>query len=398
MNQNDIMHLLYEYCRQLRFYDVRRIIEKHKSLIDLTHNDNEAFTIAVSLQSQELMNILLDFYTLTQLSSEKSTAEYLEKYSNLQNILVELQESYDLSSELQLIFDKYHIYQISELSNSEIKTTISKGAEELDLVDDIADEIDTKDTAFSLERHLIKSLLLSEENLIARSYQYCYLNKEAEKAHAENRKGECLSYIKRAAELVLTNPHVKANIEYKSLVLYNYLKFTEQNITMLSDRLSNKVLEHIKDHYSYNALLIAIQDSNAPLVDWFLNTQPSLASITDIHGQTILHWAVGQKDNEITKKIITIMNPSDVVKKAEGNDDITALDIAVYNGNHDIIDILQLKGRTLSHEPVTSDEDSHSSAHSIDELVKSLDVFPLGTHAYVKHDEIELSGEISNHF
>lgn len=94
------------------------------------------------------------------------------------------------------------------------------------------------------------------DNMKLLNYKYWLLNLEAVKAHNEGEEDVCKYLITVAASLVINNPNKIANIDHKAVVIYNYLRFT--NDSSYEGIASKKVL----DEYMPEVLLIAerVQD------------------------------------------------------------------------------------------------------------------------------------------
>lgn len=59
-----------------------------------------------------------------------------------------------------------------------------------------------------------------------------------------------------------------------------------------------------------------------------------MVNVRDKYGQTLLHWAT--HNPQITKLLLDKMNSEDILRQAEGNNNYTALHIAVYYKNSEV--------------------------------------------------------------
>ncbi len=190
--------------------------------------------------------------------------------------------------------------------------------------------------------------------------------------------------------------------EYGQTPLHWAASDVEATRLLLSAMASADIKKQAEGNHGYTALHLAIHNKNNEVVELLLARSPELASITDEYGQTPLHWAVGRINAQNIKMLISIM-PLDVLGK-ESNNGYTALDLLKSESSDDIIELMRTRIRSLSDEPITSDEDSTqithdrdngSSAHTIDDLAKQLEVIALSASDAVINDHIELFGDTS---
>ncbi len=351
MKHEDLMYLFLNYCSKTSLGDVKRLLSKHYNEIDLTYNNGKAFIIAGQNKSIDLMELLLNHYNATKLQSSNTSNEYQNAYTVLQDILIEVQGQCEISEKMQSIFDIYNIHKIDTISNTENTdacTTNSRNEQEKFLLEE-----ETKDSDISTnispvivgEQEINNTLLLTSDNLIAKNYRYMALNIQAIHCFEKDNK-DCLIHITDAAMLVTSNNDKSANIEYKSVVLYNYLKFHQKFAnTVPNDKLGLIVINQIENFFKEYIIFIATKDSNIEVLNIFLSNYSSL-DISDQHGQTPLHWA---SDNPaITQILLNIMSNDAILKQAEGNHNYTALHLAVHHKNNKVVELHLNKAPELS--------------------------------------------------
>lgn len=115
---------------------------------------------------------------------------------------------------------------------------------------------------------------------------------------------------------------------------------------------------------NFKAIIIAIKNRQADIVKLILERCPSATSLSDVHNQTALHWAVFKNNENIVKQLLNIIKLEDILKKKLGG--YTVLHYAVDNKENDIINLIMDKvpfvaaiqddlGQTSLHYCITND-------------------------------------------
>lgn len=99
--------LLYDYCRWNNTKNAKQILVNSGNAIDLFYLEGIYFKSAIKHNNVELLNILLDYYEKTKLSSDPESFEYVKNKYDLLNILEEAENMFEVSEEMQKILDQY---------------------------------------------------------------------------------------------------------------------------------------------------------------------------------------------------------------------------------------------------------------------------------------------------
>lgn len=183
---------------------------------------------------------------------------------------------------------KYEDLDDSGSEFSEIASVSSEGCD--DFAERTSDE-GGQLTAKNLEALKYQQVLNNMKDL---NYQYWRRNLDAVKAHNEERKDDCKKFITEAASLVTQNPDRLTNKDHKAVVIYNYLRFT--NDSSYNGIASKKALikympevlwiaEQVQDKEVVNKVLKIMDveiNGDALVVDSSLNLKMSDLSISDV--------------------------------------------------------------------------------------------------------------------
>ena len=153
MKNKELYSTLYDCCRWNMPDKFSQLLDKNIKDIDLTHDEGLFFRMAISHNMKEILNILLQHYEKTQLSSDPETLEYKFSKHKLINILQDAVDAHDVSNEIQEILKPYILTgESDEDSNREI-----------DDFDDLSLALDTEKENLSDES--FSSIELTEDNL-----------------------------------------------------------------------------------------------------------------------------------------------------------------------------------------------------------------------------------------
>jgi hypothetical protein len=115
MTNKEIMDLLVHYCSVIKIDSrcvnrVRELLVTDADNIDLTADRGSCFRSVMARDSVEMLKVLLDFYTKSKLQGAHDSEEYLAAQSELYDILEEGVDSNEISSEMQILINKYLYY------------------------------------------------------------------------------------------------------------------------------------------------------------------------------------------------------------------------------------------------------------------------------------------------
>lgn len=146
--------------------------------------------------------------------------------------------------------------EFSDVSSVDDRMVCDEG--DGDFAERSIDEADSQLTEKNLAALKYRDLV---DNMKPLNYKYWLLNLEAVKAHNDGEEDVCKYLITAAASLVIQNPNRLTNKEYKAVVIYNYLRFT-----------NDSSYEHFASkngllNYMSKALLIAEQVQDKEVVN-----------------------------------------------------------------------------------------------------------------------------------
>ncbi len=107
MTKDEVLGLFYDCCQSKDIHNIKKLYKLYPQYIDLTDEQIKPFLLAISYNSIDLLNVLLDIYTETKLQGDIESKEYKVAYHTLQYMLEEALEQTEPSQEIKAIIDKY---------------------------------------------------------------------------------------------------------------------------------------------------------------------------------------------------------------------------------------------------------------------------------------------------
>lgn len=193
--KEEVMESLWNSCRAGRKDWVEKTLGEDRDRVDLADPDHRVFNIVVKKGYDDILQILLDFYTTTKLQHPEDSMQYRAAFVDLQSLLYNARESCATSDQIEEILKPYL---------SKVIDTISERDELTE--DDILWKMDedTSDATATKERRSNSSgeksddhtivLPFTADNLDVLKYPYWQLNIAAE---ASEQRGDHLSCINK---------------------------------------------------------------------------------------------------------------------------------------------------------------------------------------------------------
>ncbi len=110
MTKEQIMRRLLHHCSLNNISELKELLKSHPDEINIIESHGLYFGLAISNDSVEMLKVLLDFYSKTKLQCDHDSQEYLAAQSELCDILEEGIDSNEVSSEMQILINKYLYY------------------------------------------------------------------------------------------------------------------------------------------------------------------------------------------------------------------------------------------------------------------------------------------------
>jgi hypothetical protein len=107
MKVHEIHSILYDLCRWNKTEKVKYFLEKSPVAIDILDDQGLFFRLAISSNNVAMLDTLLEYYKKTQLQSDSNTLEYKVAKYNIQQILQDAIDTFNVSEEIQKIVDMY---------------------------------------------------------------------------------------------------------------------------------------------------------------------------------------------------------------------------------------------------------------------------------------------------
>lgn len=107
MSKEKNMRKFLHHCSLNNVKAVQELLLEHRDDIDIMEDDGQVFSICVSYNFIDLLNVLLDFYKETKLKDSQDSTEYKISYHSLQYVLEDAIEQYTPSHDIKLIIDRY---------------------------------------------------------------------------------------------------------------------------------------------------------------------------------------------------------------------------------------------------------------------------------------------------
>ncbi len=321
---------------------VSNMLAKHSD-IDIMYFNGEFLRLAIQNpgSNPKITKLLLDYFKNVQLPKfRESSNEYNNLQSRFKIYLENAASEEKLSQEMMEVLSEYINTLGEETSESELDsrsaTNLTSNSFEQD--SDIENYNTNKSNSVSEAEDVgLMYGNLTTTNLIKPNYEYIRISQEAEKDYKNALYQECIDKITRSASAIYANrKYSNVNKELKSGILYKYLCFYNDNKIASEINLNNPWKFIDLKIYGYEILQNAICDSNYDITKLLLEKVPDAANMSDKFGQTLLHWA---SDNpEITEMLLNTMSNDAILKQAEGNNNYTALHLAVHNKNNQVVE------------------------------------------------------------
>ncbi len=129
MMKETISRKLYHHCSLNNTVEVKKLLETYADEINITEKNGLYFGLAISQDSLEMLKILLDFHTKKILQYPRDSDEFLDAQSDLCEILQEGLDSNDVSSEMQILINKYLFYDVYSDIDDEYDSDNESGEE-----------------------------------------------------------------------------------------------------------------------------------------------------------------------------------------------------------------------------------------------------------------------------
>lgn len=233
--KEEVMESLWSCCRLNRKDWVKEFLDEYPDQIDFYDPMLPPFGIVVAHNYAESLEALIDFYTKTRLQYPKDSMQYKTAFIDLQNLLYDAQDGCSPSEQIREMIEPYLSKAIDTTSERDEITEEDKHWSMDENDSDATTKERSSDSSGNKSDDHPLVLPMTMENLEILRYPYWQLNLAAEENERKGNHDLCVEQITNAAKLVVENPNITSHLKHKTMVIYNYLRFTGNS----SDELLN---------------------------------------------------------------------------------------------------------------------------------------------------------------
>ena len=132
--------LLFEDCRRNRIDQIKKILAENPDSIDVVYMNGYYFRFAISHNSVEMLNTLLQYFTDTKLQGSERDLDYKSAKYQLHNILQDVFDSSYPSAEIEEILSKYISTNEGEENDTDREADLAEFDDLLELSDNQSNE------------------------------------------------------------------------------------------------------------------------------------------------------------------------------------------------------------------------------------------------------------------